>query len=68
MEEHGTAKYLLFVFNDCSEPSREKEFNGCYDTKHVPDILETSGMLRATRGLSAGLQENQHRNYLPFAP
>jgi hypothetical protein len=58
------AKYLLFAFSDCVDPSREKEFNDWYDNMHVPDMLETPGMIRATRWVSASPKENQHRKYL----
>jgi hypothetical protein len=55
------AKYLFFAFSDCVDPSREKKFNEWYDTMHVPDMLETPGMLRATRWVSASPKENRRR-------
>jgi hypothetical protein len=58
------AKYLLFAFSDCVDASREKEFNEWYDNMHVPDMLETPGMIRATRWASASPNENQRRKYL----
>jgi hypothetical protein len=58
------ARYLLFAFSDCVDPSREKEFNDWYDNMHVPDMLETPGMIRATRWVSASPKENQRRKYL----
>ncbi|HTY60925.1 MAG TPA: hypothetical protein VMG30_01585 [Acidobacteriota bacterium] len=57
-------RYLLFAFSDCVDPSREEEFNRWYDTMHVPDMLETPGMIRATRWVSADPQEGQRRKYL----
>jgi hypothetical protein len=57
-------RYLLFAFSDCEDPSREKEFNDWYDNMHVPDMLETPGMIRATRWVNAGPKENQRRKYL----
>ena len=42
-------KWLLVAVTDCSDPSRVEEFNGWYDTIHAPDVLETPGILRATR-------------------
>lgn len=42
-------KWLLVAETNCSTPSRESEFNHWYDTVHVPDILETPGIMRATR-------------------
>jgi hypothetical protein len=42
-------KWILVAETDCSDPSREREFNQWYDTVHAPDVLETPGILRATR-------------------
>lgn len=42
-------RWLLVAVTDCSDPSREEEFNQYYDTVHAPDVLETPGILRATR-------------------
>lgn len=42
-------RWLLVAETNCSDPSREKEFNHWYDNIHVPDILETPGFIRATR-------------------
>ena len=43
------AKWLFVVITDCTDPSREKEFNDWYDNIHIPDVLETPGFLSATR-------------------
>jgi hypothetical protein len=42
-------RWVLVAETNCSVPSREKEFNYWYDTVHIPDVLETPGILRATR-------------------
>lgn len=42
-------RWLLAVESDCSDPAREKEFNDWYDNIHVPDILESPSVLRASR-------------------
>jgi hypothetical protein len=42
-------KWLLAVETNCADHSRENEFNQWYDSIQVPDILETPGILRATR-------------------
>lgn len=42
-------RWLLIAETNCSTPAMEKEFNHWYDTVHIPDILETPGILRATR-------------------
>ncbi len=57
-------RYLLFVFSDCKDPAREKEFNTWYSNMHVPDMLEIPGMIRATRWMSATPKEGQRRKYL----
>lgn len=58
------SKYMLFVFSDCKDPSREKEFNDWYSDMHIPDMLEVPGMIQATRWASAVPREGQRRKYL----
>ena len=43
------AKWLLVVYTDCIDPSREKEFNEWYDETHLPDALKIPGFVSATR-------------------
>jgi hypothetical protein len=57
-------RYMFFVFSDCKDPSRENEFNEWYNNFHVPDMLEISGMIKATRWTSASDKPNQRRKYL----
>jgi len=42
-------RWLLAVETNCTDPAREKEFNQWYDNVHLPDVLATPGILRATR-------------------
>ena len=42
-------RWLLVAASNCSDPSREKEFNQWYDEVHVPDALETEGFISGTR-------------------
>ena len=42
-------KWLLVAESNCADPAREEEFNHWYDTVHVPDVLETPGIVRGTR-------------------
>jgi hypothetical protein len=58
------AKYLLFAFSDCKDPSREKEFNEWYTKMHIPDMLEVPGMIKATRWMSAEGKPGEYRKYL----
>ncbi|MFC1953408.1 DUF4286 family protein [Chloroflexota bacterium] len=43
------AKWLLVVETNCTDEAREAEFNEWYDKIHIPDILEASGFIKATR-------------------
>ena len=56
-------RWLLVALSNCSDPAREEEFNHWYDTVHVPDVLETPGILRATRFKCRDPQEG-HWEYL----
>jgi hypothetical protein len=42
-------KWLLVVETNCTDPSKEKEFNQWYNKTHIPDLLSTPGILSATR-------------------
>lgn len=41
------ARYLLKVESNCKDPHREDEFRDWYDNIHIPDVLETSGFIKA---------------------
>lgn len=43
------AKWLLVVETNAKDAAHEAEFNEWYDNIHLPDVLETPGILRATR-------------------
>ena len=57
-------RYLYFAFSDCKDPAREEEFNDWYDNVHLPDMLRVSGMISATRWMSAESKEGQQSKYL----
>lgn len=42
-------RWLYTVETNCSDPSREKEYNDWYDKVHLADMLETPGFVRASR-------------------
>ena len=42
-------RWLYMVRTNCTDPSREAEFNDWYNDIHLPDLLETPGIMRATR-------------------
>jgi hypothetical protein len=52
-------KWLLVAASNCTNPAREEEFNHWYDTVHLPDVLETPGILRGTRFKNDKRQEGQ---------
>ena len=43
------AKWILLVETNCNDTSREDEFNDWYDNIHIPDVLEGSPLMKATR-------------------
>ena len=43
------ARYILEVRTNCSDQEREAEYNDWYNNIHLPDVLETPGVVRATR-------------------
>ncbi len=42
-------QWILLVYTNCTDPSREQEFNDWYDNVHLPDVLETAGFVGSTR-------------------
>jgi hypothetical protein len=61
--ETKMGKWLLVAQSNCTDPAREEEFNHWYNTVHVPDVLETPGILRGTRFKNDEPQEG-HWKYL----
>ena len=43
------AKWLVIIESSCSDPEREDEFNDWYNNTHLADVLETPGVVSATR-------------------
>jgi hypothetical protein len=41
-------RYLFVAQSDCSEPAKEEEFNKWLKEIHIPDILKTPGIVKAT--------------------
>jgi len=56
-------RWILVAETNCTVPEREDEFNDWYNTIHIPDVLETPGILNATRYECADPQEG-HGKYL----
>ena len=42
-------RWILVAESNCTDLAREEEFNHWYNTVHVPDVLETPGILSARR-------------------
>ena len=42
-------RWLIAVQTNCTDPSREEEFNDWYDRTHVPEVLQVPGIVRMTR-------------------
>ena len=40
-------KAVLVVLSNCTEAGREKEFKDWYVNTHLPDVLETPGIIEA---------------------
>ena len=58
------AKYLFLAMADCSDPSREDEFNRWYNEIHVPDVLSAPGVIQGTRYVNTDPEGNKRPKYL----
>ena len=57
-----TPKAVMIVLTNCSDAAREDEFNEWYNDVHLPDVLLTPGIVRATRlGRTGETPEGQGR-------
>ena len=43
------ARYNFYVFSNCTDPSREEEFNRWYTHIHLPDLSHAKGLVSAKR-------------------
>jgi hypothetical protein len=43
------ARYKFHVFSNCTDPSREEEFNRWYTHIHLPDLSAAKGLVSAKR-------------------
>ena len=41
--------WIVLVEASCADPAREDEFNEWYNQVHLPDVLETPGIVKALR-------------------
>ncbi len=52
-------RWLVIVESKCTDPACEDQFNQWYDEIHLSDVLETPGVVRATRYERVGPSEEQ---------
>ncbi len=52
-------KIVFVVESNCADPAQEDEFNEWYNKTHLPDVLETPGVLRAVRYQRIGPSEGK---------
>jgi hypothetical protein len=57
-------KWLLVVRSNCTDESREDEFNKWYDEVHIPDVMTTPGLVKASRYMSEELGSYEGGKYL----
>lgn len=57
-------KGYLVVLSNCTDPAREEEFNDWYTNVHIPDVLETPGIVRGMRFKLAGTPREGQAKYL----
>jgi hypothetical protein len=58
------AKYLFLAMADCSDPSREGEFNKWWDEIHLPDVLSAPGVIQGARYMNTDPEGNKRPKYL----
>ncbi len=49
VKDYNMAKWLLVIQSNCSDSSREDDFNRWYNDIHVPDVLKFPGFTSAAR-------------------
>ena len=55
------ANWIRVVESNCTDATREAEFHEWYTKVHLPDMLETPGILRATRYEAVEPKEGEAR-------
>jgi hypothetical protein len=43
------SRWVVAVESNCAVPGKEDDFNEWYNHVHIPDVLETAGVISATR-------------------
>ncbi len=54
-------KWIMALESNCTDAAKEDEFNKWYDETHVPDVLQASGFVKATRYKGISPAEAQGR-------
>ena len=52
-------KYILEVRTNCNDPEKEADYNDWYNNIHLPDVMETPGVVRATRYETTDPEEDE---------
>lgn len=55
------AKWIRVVESNCTDAAREADFHEWYNKVHLPDMLETPGIVRATRYEAVEPKEGEAR-------
>jgi len=55
------AKWIRVVESNCTDAAREADFHEWYNTVHLPDMLETPGIIRAARYEAVDPKEGEAR-------
>jgi len=58
------ARYVFLAMADCSDPSREDEFNKWWTEIHLPDVLSTPGAIWGARYENTDPEGNKRPKYL----
>lgn len=59
-------KFCLNAFTNCTDPSRDREFNQWYSHTHLPDLSQTSGFLKARRFVNDSSSDNHARYWAQY--
>ena len=57
---------LLLLFAQCADPAREADFNKWYDTVHIPDVLETPGVIAGHRFHNPNAEDETRRHVIVY--
>ncbi|MFC1919833.1 DUF4286 family protein [Chloroflexota bacterium] len=62
--EDRKPKWYMVIFSNCSDSTKEDEFNRWYDEVHVPDIMSEGLFVQATRLVNTNYPQPTEHKYL----